>query len=113
METKFTKGPWTIEPVAAYLSTQQQDYLITHSSEDLRSHVCRLFDNALCYEHGATEANAHLIAAAPDLLAALNAIVVNAGYESGEALPQLRELNVSLSCLDAARAALAKARGEI
>lgn len=44
-----------------------------------------------------------------ELLAALRMIVVNAGYESGEALPQLRELKVNRSCLDAARAALAKA----
>lgn len=51
------------------------------------------------------EANAHLIAAAPDLYAALERalnFIANTESEMGEALP----------CGDAARTALAKARGE-
>jgi len=44
-----------------------------------------------------------------DLLAACRAIVRSAGYESGEAEPALLELSVGRRCLDAARAAIAKA----
>lgn len=49
-------------------------------------------------------------AAAPDMLEALESIIRNAGYESGKALPTLRELRVDIPHLDAARAAIAKAR---
>lgn len=75
MTTKHTPAPWKIEASAAAMSTQQQDYLITYSDGDgLRSHIARLFDNALCTEHGTTLDNAKLIAAAPEMLDALRAI---------------------------------------
>lgn len=57
------------------------------------------------------DANAALIAASPDMLAALQGIIRSAAYESGQAEPSLRELTVGIKYLDAARAAIAKAEG--
>lgn len=54
-------------------------------------------------------ANFRLIAAAPELLQVLQDVLRSAGYESGEAEPTLRGLQVGLKYLDAARAAIAKA----
>ena len=45
-----------------------------------------------------------------ELVAALNGVLQSAGYENGVAEPSLRELRVHRTRLDAARAALAKAR---
>ncbi len=68
----------------------------------LRSHVADLFTAALCKEHGNLEANARLIASAPDLLSALQRI------ES--ALEHDPELYSDI--LSVARGAIAKAKGE-
>ena len=61
---------------------------------------------ARAHEH--THTTARLMAAAPELLEALQGVVRSAGYESGEAEPSLCELNVSISSLDQARAAIEK-----
>ena len=45
-----------------------------------------------------------------ELLVALEAIIRNAGYESGQHEPTLRALSVDIPYLDAARAAIAKAK---
>src|SRR3990167_403230 len=57
-------------------------------------------------------ANAALIAAAPELLEALEALLEGAGFENGEAPPILRELSAPITRWRAAYAAVAKARGE-
>ena len=46
------------------------DFIIKHSDPNMTSHICRLYDTALCAEHGKTIDNARLIAAAPELLEA-------------------------------------------
>lgn len=104
---KHTAGPWQIEPVAATLSTNQSDFLITHSDGELRSHIARLFDSSLCDEHGTTSANARLIAAAPDLLAALEDLVGYAAAEIG--IPPNEAVG---GAFKQARAAIAKAKGQ-
>lgn len=48
----------------------------------------------------------------PALIAALEGILRSAGYESGQHEPTLTALNVGISYLDAARAAIAKAKGQ-
>ena len=45
-----------------------------------------------------------------ELLVALEGIIHNAGYESGQHEPTLRALSVDIPYLDVARAVLAKAR---
>jgi hypothetical protein len=69
MKNKHTPGPWAIE-------NTNHGIRLTYSDGMLRSHVADLFTAALCEEHGNLEANARLIAAAPDLLSALSAIVI-------------------------------------
>jgi hypothetical protein len=83
-ETKWTPGPWTVAP---FTSNPQ------HSSVAARDDVtvAEVFDRP---------ADARLIAAAPDLYAAL------------EAFMRLGTMD-DQAAIDAARAALAKARGEV
>jgi CelD/BcsL family acetyltransferase involved in cellulose biosynthesis len=70
MKNKHTPAPWAIE-------NTNHGIRLTYSDGMLRSHVADLFTAALCEEHGNLEANARLIAAAPDLLSALSAIVAD------------------------------------
>lgn len=104
-QNTHTPGPWTIEPVSAAMSTNQRDFIISHSDGELRSHIARLFGNALCREHGDIAANARLIAAAPALLAALDDIVSRLGRNS-TAMANYGDL------VAAGRKAIASARGE-
>lgn len=61
---------------------------------------------------GGRESNASLIAAAPDLVAALELMVrADEAIERGEGLPSDRAM-LRIAALDAAAEALAKARGE-
>jgi hypothetical protein len=60
-----TPAPWTVE------RTNAKDFIIRHEDGGITSHVARLYDMALCEEHGDIESNARLIAAAPELLDAL------------------------------------------
>lgn len=92
----YTPGPWTVEVDHA-----------SNTAEFVRAHLNgEAFDVAsvLCDETGNATENARLIAAAPDLLAALeslNAAVIRAGY-GNTAMPELTQ----------AWAAIAKATGE-
>jgi hypothetical protein len=92
--SKFTAGPWKFLKGGMLVAQDETEIVGTF------------------HKANGNDANARLIAAAPELYAAIHAILEDAGYLSGEALPQLRELNVTRSKLDAARAALKKARGE-
>ena len=100
--TLHTPSPW-------HLHKSESDFLIVYSDGENRSHVAKLFDSTLCEEHGSLAANARLIAAAPDLLSALesayNAIAWdipggNLSDDDEEAL------------LDTIRATIEKAKGE-
>jgi hypothetical protein len=68
MKTLHTPAPW-------HLHKSESDFVIVHSDGENRSHVAKLFDSTLCEEHGSISANARLIAAAPDLLNALKALM--------------------------------------
>jgi hypothetical protein len=63
--TLHTPSPW-------HLQKSESDFIIVHYDGENRSHVAKLFDSTLCEEHGSLSANARLIAAAPDLLDALD-----------------------------------------
>ncbi len=84
-EPKFTPGPWSI----------------VRYCEEIE--IANIADIMHFYGGEAADANAALIAAAPELYAALENMVAWASLED---TPRLADL------LGAARAALAKARGE-
>ena len=67
MKSNFTPGPWTTKKI----DTGTYD-VCRCGNDGLRTRVCRLHASQIEPEHGGTiEANAILIASAPDLLAAL------------------------------------------
>lgn len=94
--TLHTPGPWKLE-------ITDTGFRVIYSDSTLRSHIAALHEAALCEEHGDTFANARLIAAAPDLLDALDWA--------------LRQIEDDLdpdhqAAFDAARSTLRKAKGE-
>lgn len=93
----YTKGPWAVNPYCAQVDCTQMD-----EDGDLFP-VCQMLWPTELRSERETEANAHLIAAAPDLLEALERILryQESGGHDGD-------------CEDVeeyARAAIAKARG--
>lgn len=102
MQSSFTPGPWvvrTIDQSLATVETQDGEYIICNAAQ-LRGDDWKT-------EHAERKANARLIAAAPDLLAALQRIV--AVLDKQVASPHLAE---RASPLTQAKAAIAKATGE-
>lgn len=90
--SKHTPGPWHFAP------SLDDTYVVCESDDNGASTV------ALVYAADAAKPDARLIAAAPDLLAALEKVL--AAYEAA------REPGHGTILIDEARAALAKARGE-
>lgn len=89
-DTTHTPGPWTVsQPSEKYIDTATGSVA------------------ALTY--GATKADAHLIAAAPDLLAALTKLVAN--WDANHIPSALDDLSPPNLDIGAARAAIAKAKG--
>ena len=98
--TKHTPGPWVVRNMSDAMA---EKFTVERLSDNgLRSVICRINDMEVCPEHGGTgsDANAHLIAAAPAMYEALSTLVELLG-ERG-----LYPLNV-----DDARRALAQAEG--
>lgn len=100
-ETKSTPGPWTLEyaPVVGQIR-------VVHQSDGLRSCVAQLLDIKLCEAHGTVEANALLIAAAPELLEGLTRIINGGNVDCGS------YWQVDVDDISFARAALKKAKGQ-
>ena len=91
MTAKHTPGPWTIvDPEAGGWCVQSRDMTSKARNGGFVSAVCPGPDGP---------ANARLIAAAPDMLAAL------------ERLEAVREPGDEIAALEQARAAIAKAKG--
>ena len=68
--TKHTPGPWVAEESDGNLAK------VSYTGTGLRSVIARLHENSLCNEHtGSVNANAHLIAAAPAMYAALKLVM--------------------------------------
>lgn len=109
----YTKGPWRVFSMGIDSDTQMEDFEIYHDDGKLRSQIARCFDMALCMEHGKTKANAHLIAAAPDLLEAAKQVVWKLGHNGD---PNYNPGPVSITRLDATvrmlEKAIAKAEGK-
>lgn len=108
-ETKFTKGPWTHTPFKLKYLSVHADSGDPHQS---RGRICQIDDwqesaFGITRIREEIEANARLIAAAPELFEALQGVleVVEARVRNAE-LPDWKEK------LQAGYAALKKAQGE-
>lgn len=92
---KHTPGPW---------------YTNTKGDNRYQSEIAREGDGkTVAITYTSNDADAHLIAAAPDLLAACKALMLAEGMQSGK-----RDgvtMGLISSAIDAARAAIAKAQG--
>ena len=97
METKHTTGPWhTTKP------SESNGYVWVNPIDGCCGEVATAWSTS----QGSAEANARLIAAAPDLLESLEMIVSEAdSYTARTGKPVY-------NWLDQARAAIAKAKGE-
>lgn len=98
-ETKFTPGPWRQNPAAKHEIIADSESLV----------ICRT-PSASGLIMKAAPYNGTLIAAAPDLYAALNALV--AAEDQFIADVDITVDDLITDAVKAARAALAKARGE-
>jgi hypothetical protein len=100
--TTHTPGPWTYEIKTAIAGgTPQYAGPVIYAENDCEHHaIADASCNHTCRLPHETEANARLIAASPDMLAALKLIVTN--YDSG---------NYAAIDMPQARAAIAKAEG--
>lgn len=91
MTTQHTPGPWQIRQ-------HEKGFVVFYSDGGIRSNTAQCYSSNVCEEHGSAEANARLIASAPDLLAALQEILIANDHNE--------ELDKPLA---EARAAIAKA----
>ncbi|WP_373092961.1 hypothetical protein [Zhongshania sp.] len=94
-EAKFTKGPWEVDP----LGSDWLGSVFTHDGSIQVAQAQQVKPYCLDIKQEERQANAHLIAAAPELYAMLAEIV-----DDGE---------ISLHQIVRAEKALAKARGEV
>lgn len=105
MQKQHTPGPWVVTAVGSCHGIHPA------ASENERDDICRITPHNY-HPDGwpaakvEAEANARLIAAAPDLLAALQALVGEADLGEIDHEDETRRL------LDVARAAIAKATGQ-
>jgi len=100
-ETKWTPGPWVAYENAedkCFYVAQQDGAPYTPDYSDVCGLECRTWSGERPIVQ---RANAHLIAAAPEIYGALESIITNA-----------TSATCSQGQLDMARAALTKARGE-
>jgi len=109
-QTKHSSGPW----VAVELHDADQPWAIIPSRQPIAASVAnKTLDIAAIWPRGGkkmAEANARLIAAAPELLEALQDIASSCAIVA--ALETCRERDVLLGVEKLARAAIAKATGE-
>lgn len=101
---KHTPGPWRVEHTGDYADDPVKVVKICYPDGQQR-HLAKVYD---CYlpGDGDGDANARLIAAAPDMLAALEAMRDAWDMEGRESVRARGE------AMTAIRAAIAKARGE-
>lgn len=105
-ETKHTPGPWTVEEYG----DDETPTLVIH--KDSESRVCFMATPGSHGDLAMIEADAHLIAAAPDMLAALKAAsgyLLNAAIDLETGAPKKTALATINGGLDLVRAAIAKA----
>ena len=101
--TDYTPGPWRVVTVSSSIN----DWVIAVVAAD----GTKIADDETYYPAPLDPRNAHLIAAAPDLLAALE-LALSDFDNYGEVWQSDDEDGVNFPAINAARAAIAKARGE-
>lgn len=107
-----TPGPWMPSAILNPLSDSAPPigFRVEYSDDSIRSIVAECRDHTLCDEHGTIEGNARLIAAAPDLLAALEeSLTWMETYQRQTGTAEHGPLGHSIA---QARAALTRARVE-
>lgn len=101
MSAKFTPGPWAT-------TTRQGSWdWVVYQVTDPNIEICQPFHDDT-EENEIGEANARLIAAAPDMLAALREIAAEAGVTTGEMRAEIERHQRIISL---ALAVIAKAEG--
>ena len=106
-EAEFTPGPWSayIDEGACIIQSDSSGFAVADANKGSAHPLSDEWDKEWVAELDAqAEANAHLIAAAPDLYAALEAIISWDHQLDGP---------YAWEALEQAKAALAKARGEV
>ena len=97
-QTTHTPGPWFID------GTASDDCLdVYHHNGRICMIYCDSTQNPTAEDLAEAEANARLIAAAPDLLAALSNIILSSDANCGDSLA---------NAIEAARNAINKAKGQ-
>lgn len=101
MSAQHTPGPWAVHPVSARVDA---------FSGGTPLPVCELLWPTDDRSEGETEANAHLITAAPDMLDALEGLtpILESAESNASGNPEWAWVSKRIN---AARAAIAKARG--
>ena len=103
-----TPGPWKTKGPSKYMPSISDggDYGILNADGDIIAEaICRVGVNKYC----PAEQNAFLIAAAPDMYAALKAIADrDIAYMNGRVMGD----QIEMRCVEQARAAIAKAEGK-
>lgn len=102
MNTQHTPAPWSVE---VDHSNNAPEFIRAYTDGEMHD-----LASVLCDETGNAAANARLIAAAPDLLDALRAILTDAS-EDISGLPRDEALDLLSAIADTACAAIAKATG--
>lgn len=114
--TKHTPGPWHHGTTGERMRDEySQPFCVTQYGK--ANLIAGVFGDVQGGEDVA-QANAHLLAAAPDLLAALEVCETVLGESAGEAYNVTRELSdvelgkLWVSCIEQVRSAIKRARGE-
>jgi hypothetical protein len=108
--TQHTPGPWEIVQDAP-LNPEARYNIGSRLPSGFANYVCTIKTEKHLIRDGNEEANARLIASAPELLAALQAVNTDVTEDIGGLTRDDYEAIV-LSIRDTARAAIAKATGE-
>jgi len=101
MKTQHTPVPWAIRQ-------HEKGFVVYYTDGEIRSNTAQCYDNTVAEEHGTAEANARLIAAAPELLAALKSLIGSVS-EHKEHYYDTADWEDAQDRVETAKAAIAKA----
>lgn len=116
-DTKPTPGPWWVDETSyehlEVLTDDHRQYVIA-TAADLRDYATgndAIDAITVAALDGESRANARLIAAAPDLLEACEALLSAVDLDSGRSMRTIADAMAGLRGLENAKRAVAKARG--
>lgn len=105
-ETKWTKGPWKVG------LADEHEHQAAFGPDGYMVADCAIFGFGAAPSEDECTANAHLVAAAPDMAVALSAAPIMSMYHTARGFEADRLIADYEAWRVNARAALAKARGE-